>query len=212
MTAAPALVAADLEGVFLPEIWIAVAERTGIPALRLTTRDVADYDQLMRYRMGVLAEHGITLADIQVVIAGLEPLPGAAEFCAWLRSRAQLVILTDSFYEFIAPLLPKLGAPTVFAHTLETDAAGYVCGYRLRVADSKRRAVEAFRALGFRTLAFGDSYNDTTMLAAADQGIFFRPPANVAAEFPHFPAVEEYAPLAAAIERFLDGEPQLAAP
>jgi phosphoserine/homoserine phosphotransferase len=180
----PSLIAFDLEGVFLPEIWIAVAERTGLPALRRTTRDEPDYDRLMRGRMQILEQHGLTLADIQQVIASMEPLPGAVEFLAWVRQRTQMVILTDSFYEFVAPFLPKLGWPTVFAHTLEVDARGMLTGYRLRIPDGKRKAVEALRSLGFRTAAVGDSYNDTTMLAAADQGILFRPPENVVHDFP----------------------------
>ena len=199
----PPIVAFDLEGVFLPEIWIAVAERTGLPELRRTTRDEPDYDKLMRGRMTILEQHGLTLADIQQVIAGMEPLPGAVEFLTWMRSHAQMVIITDSFYEFVAPFLPKLGWPTVFAHTLEIDARGMMAGYRLRVSDGKRKAVEAFGALGFRTAAVGDSYNDTAMLGAADRGILFRPPDNVIRDFPHFPVTRTYAELRTEIERFL---------
>lgn len=199
----PPIIAFDLEGVFLPEIWIAVAERTGLPALRRTTRDEPDYDRLMRGRMEILERHGLTLADIQQVIAGMEPLPGAVEFLHWARQRAQMVILTDSFYEFVAPFLPKLGWPTVFAHTLEVDARGMLTGYRLRIPDGKRKAVEALRDLGFRTAAVGDSYNDTTMLAAADQGILFRPPQNVVQDFPHFPIARTYDELRRELERFL---------
>lgn len=203
MSAAPPLLAFDLEGVFLPEIWIAVAERTGLPELRRTTRDEPDYDKLMRGRMEILAHHGLTLVDIQQVIAGMEPLPGAVDFLAWMRQAAQMVIITDSFYEFVAPFLPKLQWPTVFAHTLEVDARGMLVGYRLRVAQGKRKAVEAFRSLGFRTAAVGDSYNDTAMLSAADQGILFRPPENVIRDFPHFPVTRGYAELRCAIEQFL---------
>lgn len=203
MSAAPPLLAFDLEGVFLPEIWIAVAERTGLPELRRTTRDEPDYDRLMRGRMEILARHGLTLADIQQVIAGMTPLPGAVEFLAWMRQAGQMVIITDSFYEFVAPFLPKLNWPTVFAHTLEVDSRGMVAGYRLRVPLGKRKAVEAFAALGFRTAAVGDSYNDTAMLGAADRGILFCPPANVIRDFPHFPVAHTYAELQAEIERFL---------
>lgn len=205
MSAAPPLLAFDLEGVFLPEIWIAVAERTALPELRRTTRDEPDYDKLMRGRMEILARHGLTLADIQQVIAGMEPLPGAGEFLTWMRQAAQMVIITDSFYEFVAPFLPKLHWPTVFAHTLEVDARGMLAGYRLRLPQGKRKAVEAFRSLGFRTAAVGDSYNDTAMLSAADQGILFRPPDNVMRDFPQFPVTRSYAELRRAIEQFLAG-------
>lgn len=155
--------------------------------MRRTTRDEPDYDKLMHYRMRILEREGLTLADIQAVIDTMAPLPGAVEFLAWVRSTMQTVIITDSFYEFVVPFLPKIGYPTVFAHTLQTDDRGMLAGYRLRVPDGKRLAAESFRALGFRTVAVGDSYNDTRMLGAADQGILFRPPDNVIREFPHFP-------------------------
>lgn len=200
----PPLAAFDLEGVFLPEIWIAVAERTQLPELRRTTRDEPDYGTLMHYRMRILEREGLTLADIQAVIAKMEPLPGAVEFLAWVRGTMQTVIITDSFYEFVTPFLPKIGYPTVFAHTLQTDDRGMLAGYTLRVQDGKRRAVESFRTLGFRIVAVGDSYNDTRMLGEADQGILFRPPDNVIREFPHFPVTRDYADLQAAIERFLN--------
>ena len=200
----PPLAAFDLEGVFLPEIWIAVAERTQLPALRRTTREEPDYDKLMHDRMQILEQEGLTLADIQGVIATMEPLPGAVEFLGWVRSAMQTVILTDSFYEFVAPFLPKIGYPTVFAHTLQTDTRGMLAGDRLRVQDGKRLAVESFRTLGFRTVAVGDSYNDTRMLEAAHRGILFRPPDNVIREFPHLPVTQGYAELKAAIEQFLD--------
>lgn len=203
MPAAPPLLAFDLEGVFLPEIWIAVAERTALPELRRTTRDEPDYDKLMRQRMEILARHGLTLADIQHVIASMEPLPGAVEFLAWMRQAAQMVIITDSFYEFVAPFLPKLHWPTVFAHTLEVDERGMLVGYRLRVAQGKRKALQAFKSLGFRTAAVGDSYNDTAMLSVADQGILFRPPDNVIQDFPHFLVTRSYTELRCAIEQFL---------
>jgi phosphoserine/homoserine phosphotransferase len=189
----------------LPEIWIAVAERTGIAELRKTTRDVDDYDALMRMRLAILAAHGLRLADIQAVIAGMEVLPGAREFLDWARIVAPLIIITDSYYELIAPFLPKLAYATVFAHRLEVDAMGAIIGYRLRTSDGKRKAMVHFRDLGFRTLAVGDSYNDIGMLAHADQGVLFRPPANVSADYPQFPVVHEYGPLRDEITRFVAG-------
>lgn len=202
MDSRPPLIAMDLEGVFIPEIWIAVAERTGIAALRRTTRDEPDYDKLMAERIAILHSHGLALADIQQVIATLQPLPGAAEFLAWLRERAPLVILSDTFYEFVAPLLPKLGWPTIFCNALAVED-GRIVGYRLRQADGKRNAVQGFHALGFRVFAAGDSYNDTTMIAAADQGALFCPPANVVAEFPHFAVTETYDQLQSLARSFL---------
>jgi phosphoserine/homoserine phosphotransferase len=205
MMSTPALIAFDLEGVFLPEIWIAVAEQTQLPALRRTTRDEPDYDRLMRYRMEILAREGLTLADIQAVIAAMTPLPGAVEFLDWARTQAPVVIITDSFYEFIAPFLPKLHYPTVFAHRLEVDDRGLLVDHKLRLLDGKRQAAQSFRALGFRVAAIGDSYNDTGMLAAADQGILFRPPANVIAEFPQFPVATNYVELQRLLTAFLAG-------
>ena len=197
MSALPTLACLDLEGVLVPEIWINVAERPGIAALSRTTRDEPDYDKLMRGRIEILAQHGLGLRDIQAVIYGMAPLDGALAFLDWLRSRAPVVILSDTFYEFAAPLMRKLGHPTLFCNALEvTD--GRVTGYRLRIPDGKKKAVDGFRALHFRTVAAGDSYNDTTMLAAADAGILFRPPANVVADFPQFPVTTTYAELQAA--------------
>lgn len=188
----------DLEGVLIPEIWIAFAEVTGIPELRATTRDIPDYDQLMRQRIGLLDRHRLGLREIQEVIATLEPLPGAAEFLDWLRERFQVVILSDTFYEFAQPLMRQLGYPTLLCHRLVVDAAGRVTGYRLRQPNPKRQAVLALQTLYYRTIAAGDSYNDTSMLAQADAGILFSAPANVVAEFPQFPAVETYDELKAA--------------
>ncbi len=176
----------DLEGVLVPEIWINVAERTGIEALRLTTRDVPDYDELMRGRLALLDQHGLRLPDIQRVIAGMGPLDGAREFLDWLRERFQVVILSDTYYEFALPLMRQLGWPTLFCHRLEV-ANDRVVNYVLRQADSKRAAVRAFHDLNFRVIAAGDSYNDTAMLAEAEAGILFRPPQNVIDEFPRFP-------------------------
>ncbi|MGE4650494.1 MAG: bifunctional phosphoserine phosphatase/homoserine phosphotransferase ThrH [Myxococcota bacterium] len=198
----------DLEGVLTPEIWINVAERTGIDALRLTTRDEPDYDVLMGKRLAILEEHGLGLTDIQAVIASLDPLPGAREFLDWLRERFQLVILSDTFYEFADPLMQALGRPTLLCHSLEIDAGGRVAGYRIRLPDQKRKAVEAFRALAFQTIAAGDSYNDTNMLGAADAGILFCPPENVIREFPDFPVTLDYQELR---EAFLAGEARCAA-
>jgi phosphoserine/homoserine phosphotransferase len=182
----------DLEGVLVPEIWIAVAERTGVPELRRTTRDEPDYDKLMRWRLGILDERGIRLPEIQAAIASLGPLPGAREFLDWLRERMSVVILSDTFQEFAAPLMRQLGWPALFCHNLEVAEDGRITGYALRMQDQKRAAVRAFRGLRLRVVAAGDSYNDTAMLAEADAGILFRPPDNVAAEFPQFPVTRSY--------------------
>jgi phosphoserine/homoserine phosphotransferase len=188
----PTILASDLEGVLVPEIWIAVAEKTGIERLRLTTRDIPDYDKLMAGRIAILREYKLTLADIQAVIATIEPLPGALEFLDWARSHMQVIILSDTFYEFAAPLMLKLGQPTLFCNTIIADAGNTISGYQLRQIDGKRKAVEALKSLDFWVIAMGDSYNDTTMLGAADAGILFRPPANIIAEFPQFPVIYEY--------------------
>jgi phosphoserine/homoserine phosphotransferase len=190
----------DLEGVLVPEIWIAVSERTGIEALRRTTRDEPDYDKLMRGRLEILEANGLGLPDIQRVIGELEPLPGAQEFLDWLRGRFQVVILSDTFYGFAEPLMRMLGHPALFCHDLEVDAGGRIRDYRLRMPDQKRESVRAFRSLNFRVIAAGDSYNDTTMLGAADRGILFCPPDNVIAEFPQFPVTTSYDELRAAFE------------
>jgi phosphoserine/homoserine phosphotransferase len=182
----------DLEGVLVPEIWIAVAERTGIDALRATTRDVPNYDELMRQRLSHLDQHGLGLVDIQAVIDTLDPLPGASDFLDWLRERFQVVILSDTFYEFASPLMRKLGWPTLFCNHLDVAAGGHIVSYRLRQADQKRQAVKALRALNFRTIAAGDSYNDTGMMAEADAGIFFRPPSDIAHQFPQYPITQSY--------------------
>jgi phosphoserine/homoserine phosphotransferase len=196
----------DLEGVLVPEIWINVAERTGIPELRRTTRDEPDYDKLMGERLAILDRHGLGRPDIQSVIAEMGPLDGAGDFLEWLRSRGQVIILSDTFYEFAAPLMRQLGWPCLFCHALEVAADGRVTGYRLRLDDGKRRAVEALRGLAFRVVAAGDSYNDTSMLGAAHAGILFRPPQNVIDEFPHFPVTRDYDELRAAFVAASDGE------
>ncbi len=191
----------DLEGVLVPEIWINVAERTGIEALRRTTRDEPDYDVLMRGRLQILERHQLGIGDIQRVIAELDPLEGAREFLDWLRERFQVVVLSDTFYQFAAPLMRKLGFPTLFCNDLEIDESGRITDYRLRMSDQKRESVTHLRELNFRTIAAGDSYNGTSMLAVADAGILFRPPDNVVAEFPQYPVTRTYDELRREFER-----------
>jgi phosphoserine/homoserine phosphotransferase len=185
----------DLEGVLVPEIWINVAERTGIAELRRTTRDEPDYDKLMRARLAILDRNSLGLREIQAVIETLEPLPGALGFLDRLRERHPVLILSDTFYDFAKPLMRKLGFPTLFANDLVVEASGRIASYRLRMPDQKRQSVEHLRALAFQVIAAGDSYNDTSMLAAAHAGILFRPPPNVIAEFPQFPVTREYSEL-----------------
>jgi phosphoserine/homoserine phosphotransferase len=192
------IVTLDLEGVLVPEIWIAVAERTGIDGLRRTTRDEPDYDLLMRYRLDLLAEHGLTMSLITEVIAGLAPLPGASDFLAELRRRTQVVILSDTFEQFAAPLMAQVGWPTVLCHRLDI-ADDRIVGYRLRMPDPKRAAVHALQGLHYRVIAAGDSYNDTSMLLTADVGFLFHAPANVVAEFPQLPALDDYDTLLAEV-------------
>jgi len=186
------LVCLDLEGVLIPEIWIAFAEKTGIEALKATTRDIPDYDVLMKQRLAILDQHGFGLNEIQAVISELDPLPGAKDFLEWLAPRFQVVILSDTFYEFAMPLMAKLGFPTLFCHKLEVSPEGQITNYLLRQKDPKRQSVRAFQLLNYRVIAAGDSYNDTTMLKQAEAGILFKAPDNVIAEFPQFPAVQEY--------------------
>lgn len=184
----------------VPEIWIAFADRVGIPDLRRTTRDEPDYDRLMKYRLDILKTHKLGLPDIQEVISGLDPMPGAREFLDSLREAYQVVILSDTFYEFGIPFMRKLGMPTLFCHRLEADADGMLVNYHLRMADQKRAAVEAFKALNFRVIAAGDSYNDTAMLGAADAGILMHPPDNVVREFPQYPIARDYQTLRSLID------------
>ena len=186
------LVCLDLEGVLIPEIWIAFAEKTGIEELKATTRDIPDYDVLMQQRLRILDQHGYGIKEIQEVIATLDPLPGAKEFVEWLNPRFQLIILSDTFYEFGMPLMAKLGFPTLFCHKLEVDESGKITNYLLRQKDPKRQSVRAFQLLNYRVIAAGDSYNDTTMLKQAEAGILFKSPQNVIDEFPQFPAVHTY--------------------
>lgn len=183
-----------MEGVLTPEIWIAVAERTGIPALRRTTRDEPDYDKLMRYRLGLMDEHGITLSKIQEVIGALDLLPGALEFLHELRTRTQVIILSDTFEQFAQPLIRQMGWPTLFCHRLIVQA-DRITGYQLRMPDQKKHAVAALQGLNYNVIAAGDSFNDTSMLAQANHGILFHAPENVVRQFPQFPAVHDYAEL-----------------
>lgn len=196
----------DLEGVLVPEIWIGLAERTGIDALRATTRDIPDYDELMALRLGLLDEHGLNANDLHAVVSSLSPLDGAVEFLDWLRGQCQVVILSDTFYELAEPLMRQLGYPTLLCHHLEVGDDGKVSGYRLRQSDPKRAAVKAFQALNYQTVAAGDSYNDMSMLAQADAGILFCPPDNVVREFPTFPVCRDYTALQAAIEEVLESD------
>ncbi|MET4161309.1 MAG: bifunctional phosphoserine phosphatase/homoserine phosphotransferase ThrH [Marinobacterium sp.] len=182
----------DLEGVLIPEIWIAFADETGIEELKATTRDIPDYDVLMKQRLRILDEHGLTLPQIQDTISRLTPLEGAREFIDWLRERFQVVILSDTFYEFAAPLMKQLGYPALLCHKLEVNDEGRITDYTLRQRDPKRQSVRAFQLLNYRVIATGDSYNDTTMLTQAESGILFHAPDNVIAEFPQFPAVHTY--------------------
>jgi phosphoserine / homoserine phosphotransferase len=191
------IVCLDLEGVLIPEIWIGVAEKTGIEALRATTRDIPDYDELMQQRLRIMDENGLGLPIIQEVIDSLDPLDGAQEFLNGLREDFQVVILSDTFYEFAEPFMRKLGWPTLFCHRLETNAEGRIVNYHLRMKDHKREAVKSFHDLNYTAYAAGDSYNDTSMLGEADQGILFMAPDNVIAEFPQFPAVATYVELRA---------------
>jgi phosphoserine/homoserine phosphotransferase len=192
------LVTLDLEGVLVPEIWIAVAERTGIDALRRTTRDEPDYDVLMRGRLAILAEHGLSMSTIADVIGTLTPMDGARDFLDELRRRTQVVILSDTFEQFGAPLMRQLGMPTLLCHQLVVDGDRIV-DYCLRMPDQKRRAVEAFRSLNYRVVSAGDSYNDSAMLAAAHAGFWFHAPEAIQAQFPQFPATDTYDELLAAL-------------
>lgn len=182
----------DLEGVLIPEIWVSFAEKTGIEALKLTTREVPDYDQLMQGRIKILAEHQLGLPEIQEVISSMDPLPGATDFLHAIRQEAQLIILSDTFYEFAMPFMRKLELPTLFCHRLKVAPNGQITGYQLRQKDPKRRAVEALKQLNFHVVAAGDSYNDTSMLGAADAGIFFHAPESIAKQFPQFPCTNTY--------------------
>lgn len=194
------IVCLDLEGVLIPEIWIAFSEKTGIRELSLTTRDIPDYDELMTRRLGLLRDNDLKLADIQAVISELSPLAGATQFLDDLRTAYQVIILSDTFYEFARPLMVQLNNPTLFCHRLETTETGEVSDYVLRQPDPKRASVKALHGLNFRTFAAGDSYNDTTMLSEADAGFLFRAPDNVIAEFPRYRHTTDYQELRSFID------------
>ena len=195
------IVCLDLEGVLVPEIWIEFSERTKIPELRRTTRDEPDYDKLMKYRLDILRQHQLGLPDIQKVIAEMGPMAGAREFVDGLREDYQVIILSDTFYEFAHPLMRQLGWPTLFCHSLEADAEGMLVNYHLRMPNQKQEAVKRFKELNFKTVAAGDSYNDTAMLGEAHGGILFHPPENVIREFPQFPVTKSYAELRTEIDK-----------
>ncbi len=192
----------DLEGVFVPEVWINVAKKTGIEELRLTTRDISDYDVLMNHRLKIIEEHKLTLKDIQEVIASIEPLDGAREFLDWLRTKMQVIVVSDTFREFADPLMAQLNRPTLLCHSLTVDDRGAIVDYNLRQKDPKRKVVQALHSLKYDVVAMGDSYNDTTMLMEADKGILFRPPQNVIDEFPQFPVVTGYQEVREIVEAF----------
>jgi phosphoserine / homoserine phosphotransferase len=186
------VVCSDLEGVFVPEVWINVAEKTGIRELRLTTRDINDYDVLMRGRIKILEERGLTLKYIQDVIDTIQPLPGALEFISWVKERSQLIVVSDTFIQFADPMMRKLGRPTLFCHSLVIDDRNMIVDYTLRQKDPKRRTAEALQSMNYKVIGMGDSYNDINMLKQADVGILFRPPDNVIKDYPQFPVVHDY--------------------
>jgi phosphoserine/homoserine phosphotransferase len=193
-------VCSDLEGVWVPEVWINVAEKTGIPELRLTTRDIKDYDELMRHRLEILQEKNLTLLDIQRVIATIKPLHGALDMINWLKRVTRFIVVSDTFVEFADPLMDQLDRPTLFCHSLEVSSNGMISGYRLRQKDAKRETVKALKGLNYEVIAFGDSYNDINMLLEADQGVLFRPPQNVIQDYPDFPVIHEYSELKSFLE------------
>jgi phosphoserine / homoserine phosphotransferase len=200
------LVCLDLEGVLVPEIWIGVAERTGIEELLLTTRDISDYDVLMKRRIEILHERGVRIGDIHDVINSLEPLPGALGFLDRLRASVQVAVLSDTFYQFAEPLMRKLNWPSLYCNNLEIDAEGRITGYRLRQPDQKRQAVRAFKGLNFEVVAAGDSYNDISMLTEAHAGILFRPPEQLVAEYPQFPVTHAHEELHDALKGAINGD------
>ena len=200
------IICLDLEGVLVPEIWIAFADEVGIPALRRTTRDEPDYHKLMDYRMNILREHNLTLRDIQDTIARIKPLEGAGDFLEKVRSLTQVVILSDTFREFASPLMKQLGWPTILCNSLEVDEENMLTGIRMRIEDGKRKAIEAFRGLNYRTFAAGDSYNDLTMIKTADSGALFRAPENILLEYPELPLCTTYDEFYSVIERFVKSE------
>lgn len=193
----------DLEGVFIPEVWINVAEKTGIPELRRTTRDEPDYGKLMRFRMGILRENGLKLKDIQDVIATIRPLEGAPELLDWIKQRLPMVVVSDTFAQFADPLIAQLNRPTLFCNELIIDGQGFIADFQLRQHDQKRKVVQALQNLNYTVIAMGDSYNDTSMLSQAEYGILFRPPENVVRDFPQFPVAQDYEGLKELIESIL---------
>ncbi|MFZ5572711.1 MAG: bifunctional phosphoserine phosphatase/homoserine phosphotransferase ThrH [Thermodesulfobacteriota bacterium] len=198
------IICSDLEGVFVPEIWINVAFKTGIEELKLTTRDISDYDVLMKRRLAILKQHGLKITDITAVISTMDPLPGARELLDWIRERSQIIVVSDTFTQFAGPLMKKLGWPTLFCHTLSIAADGSIDGYNLRQPEGKKKTVQALQGLNYRVVAFGDSYNDVGMLQQADVGILFRPPENVIRDYPQFPVTEEYGSLKGLLRKELE--------
>ncbi|MCG8338509.1 MAG: bifunctional phosphoserine phosphatase/homoserine phosphotransferase ThrH [Proteobacteria bacterium] len=195
----------DLEGVLFPEVWINVAEKTGIKDLRLTTRDIADYDQLMQYRLGIIEKNNLTLTDIQETIATMQPFPGAVEFLDWLRNQGQVIILSDTFEEFAKPIMKMLKMPTIFCHSLGVNDQDIITSYHLRLDDAKKKAVQALRQLNFKIIAAGDSFNDISMLKEADFGAFYCPPPEIAAKFPELPVTNNYEELKKTFSDYLAG-------
>jgi len=200
------IVCSDLEGVFVPEIWVNVSKHTGIDELKLTTRDISDYNVLMKGRLELLHKHNLTLKDIQKVISLLEPLPGALEFIDWLRSKLQLILVSDTFREFADPLLKKLGRPTLLCHNLTVDSAGNITDYNLRQEEAKKKVVEALQSLNYKVIAIGDSYNDIAMLRKADLGVLFNPPRNVMDEHSDLKVVKSFNDLKNIILQVIDNE------
>jgi phosphoserine/homoserine phosphotransferase len=196
-------VCSDLEGVWVPEVWINVADKTGIPELRLTTRDIKNYDELMQLRLRILKERSLTLLDIQRVIATIKPFHGALEMINWLKRVTRFIVVSDTFVEFADPLMDQLDRPTLFCHSLEVNDKGMISGYHLRQKDAKRETIKALKSLNFEVIAFGDSYNDINMLKEADKGILFRPPQNVILDCPQFPVMHDYAEMKTYLERYL---------
>jgi phosphoserine/homoserine phosphotransferase len=197
------VICTDLEGVFVPEVWINVAAKTGIQELRLTTRDISDYNVLMKQRIKILAEHGLKLKDIQDVIASIKPLDGAKEFLWWLREVTQVIVVSDTFSQFAEPLMKQLDRPTIFCHNLIVDEQDNITGYKLRQPDPKRKVVQSLQSLEYKVIAFGDSYNDVSMLQQAEVGILFCPPQNVIDDYPELPVVRNYTDLRKLLENYL---------
>ncbi len=186
------IICSDLEGVFIPEVWMELAKKSGIEALNLTTRDIPDYNELMIHRLKVMNDKNLKLQDIQNVVAKMEPFEGAEDFVNWIRERMELIILSDTFTEFIKPILKKIGSPTVFCHYLDVAQDGTILNYHLRQQNQKEKSVKALQSLKYDIIAFGDSYNDVTMLKSANKGMFFRPPESITKEFPDFPVLKNY--------------------